>query len=43
MTIGDVIKANPDPGVFPFWGGSWGMLLILLAIIVLAAFMPRFW
>ncbi|MBP7784784.1 MAG: hypothetical protein KA064_02150, partial [Firmicutes bacterium] len=43
MTVGDIVKANPDPGCFPFFGfGSWGMLLILLAIIVLAAFLPRF-
>ncbi|MEA4885050.1 MAG: hypothetical protein VB144_15590 [Clostridia bacterium] len=43
MTVGDVVKANPDPGCIGFGSGSWGMLLILLAIIVLAAFLPRFW
>ncbi|MFA7635128.1 MAG: hypothetical protein WCZ48_04995 [Bacillota bacterium] len=44
MTIGDVIKAAPDPGCggIGLGFGSWGMLLILLAIIVLAAFLPRF-
>ncbi|HOB41874.1 MAG: hypothetical protein WBL79_08075 [Bacillota bacterium] len=42
MTVGDVIKAAPDPGPFGCGFGSWGMLLILLAIIVLAAFLPRF-
>jgi hypothetical protein len=43
MTVGEVVKADPGPGVGWWAGGNWGMLLILLGIIVLAAFVPRWW